>query len=150
MTYDIKASLNGQTVRRVAYGDLQAWRRLASDYTDTLQRDHGEAGAINADLLALMPFINKLSYCVCKTGQCGVLYKYILLLYFFIRNLLMVFSGIWTNAPAYAGVFLLFRFLCLPQNAEKGGHYGFFSRFFINKCRTQHSICIVRSRNYFK
>ena len=25
MTYDIKASLNGQTVRRVAYGDMQAW-----------------------------------------------------------------------------------------------------------------------------
>ena len=25
MTYDIKASLNWQTVRRVAYGDLQAW-----------------------------------------------------------------------------------------------------------------------------
>ena len=25
MTYDIKASLNGQNVRRVAYGDLQAW-----------------------------------------------------------------------------------------------------------------------------
>lgn len=25
MTYDIKADQNGQTVRRVAYGDLQAW-----------------------------------------------------------------------------------------------------------------------------
>lgn len=25
MIYDIKASLNGQAVRRVAYGDLQAW-----------------------------------------------------------------------------------------------------------------------------
>ena len=25
LIYDIKASLNGQTVRRVAYGDLQAW-----------------------------------------------------------------------------------------------------------------------------
>lgn len=25
MIYNIKASLNGQTVRRVAYGDLQAW-----------------------------------------------------------------------------------------------------------------------------
>lgn len=25
MIYDIKASLNGQTVRRVAYGDMQAW-----------------------------------------------------------------------------------------------------------------------------
>ena len=25
MTYDIKASLNGQSVRRVAYGDMQAW-----------------------------------------------------------------------------------------------------------------------------
>lgn len=25
MTYDIKAILNGQTLRRVAYGDLQAW-----------------------------------------------------------------------------------------------------------------------------
>ena len=25
MIYDIKASLNRQTVRRVAYGDLQAW-----------------------------------------------------------------------------------------------------------------------------
>lgn len=25
MTYDIKADHNGQTVRRVAYGDLQAW-----------------------------------------------------------------------------------------------------------------------------
>ena len=25
MTYDIKATLNGQIVRRVAYGDLQAW-----------------------------------------------------------------------------------------------------------------------------
>lgn len=25
MTYDIKASLNEQTVRRVAHGDLQAW-----------------------------------------------------------------------------------------------------------------------------
>ena len=25
MTYDIKAILNGQNVRRVAYGDLQAW-----------------------------------------------------------------------------------------------------------------------------
>jgi hypothetical protein len=25
MTYDIKASINGQTVRRVAYGDMQAW-----------------------------------------------------------------------------------------------------------------------------
>lgn len=25
MTYDIKADFNGQTVRRVAYGDLQAW-----------------------------------------------------------------------------------------------------------------------------
>lgn len=25
MTYDIKADFNGQTVRRVAYGDMQAW-----------------------------------------------------------------------------------------------------------------------------
>lgn len=25
MIYDIKASLNGQTVRRVAFGDRQAW-----------------------------------------------------------------------------------------------------------------------------
>lgn len=25
MTYDIKANYNGQTIRRVAYGDLQAW-----------------------------------------------------------------------------------------------------------------------------
>ena len=25
MTYDIKADHNGQTVRRVAHGDLQAW-----------------------------------------------------------------------------------------------------------------------------
>lgn len=25
MTYDIKADHNGQAVRRVAYGDLQAW-----------------------------------------------------------------------------------------------------------------------------
>lgn len=25
MTYDIKATINGQIVRRVAYGDLQAW-----------------------------------------------------------------------------------------------------------------------------
>ena len=25
MTYDIKAILNGQTVRRVAYVDMQAW-----------------------------------------------------------------------------------------------------------------------------
>lgn len=25
MTYDIKADFNGQTVRPVAYGDMQAW-----------------------------------------------------------------------------------------------------------------------------
>ena len=25
MTYDIKAILNGQNVRRVAYGDMQSW-----------------------------------------------------------------------------------------------------------------------------
>lgn len=25
MTYDIKANLNGKTLRRVAYGDMQAW-----------------------------------------------------------------------------------------------------------------------------
>ncbi len=25
MTYDIKANYSGQTIRRVAYGDLQAW-----------------------------------------------------------------------------------------------------------------------------
>ena len=25
MTYDIKATFNGQTLRRVAYGDMQAW-----------------------------------------------------------------------------------------------------------------------------
>lgn len=34
MTYDIKATFKGQTLRRVAYGDLQAWliiNQLARD-----------------------------------------------------------------------------------------------------------------------
>ena len=34
MTYDIKADHNGQAVRRVAYGDLQAWL-----ITNQLSRD---------------------------------------------------------------------------------------------------------------
>ena len=48
MIYDIKASLNGQTVRRVAYGDLQAWlivNQLSRDgYKNICMGERGTSG----------------------------------------------------------------------------------------------------------
>lgn len=50
MIYDIKASLNGQTVRRVAYGDLQAWliiNQLTRDgCEDICMSERGTSGCV--------------------------------------------------------------------------------------------------------
>lgn len=50
MTYDIKASLNGQTVRRVAYGDMQAWliiNQLSRDgCEDICMSERGTSGGV--------------------------------------------------------------------------------------------------------
>lgn len=50
MTYDIKASLNGQAVRRVAYGDLQAWliiNQLTRDgCIDICMSERGTSGGV--------------------------------------------------------------------------------------------------------
>ena len=48
MTYDIKADHNGKSVRRVAYGDLQAWlivNQLSHDGCKNLwMRERGTSG----------------------------------------------------------------------------------------------------------
>ena len=50
MTYDIKAILNGQNVRRVAYGDMQAWliiNQLSRDgCKDICMSERGTSGGI--------------------------------------------------------------------------------------------------------
>ncbi|WP_444240905.1 hypothetical protein [Eshraghiella crossota] len=50
MTYDIKASINGQTVLRVAYGDMQAWliiNQLSHDgCKDICMSERGTSGGV--------------------------------------------------------------------------------------------------------
>lgn len=50
MTYDIKATLKEQTLRRVAYGDLQAWliiNQLSRDRCiDICMSERGTSGGV--------------------------------------------------------------------------------------------------------
>ena len=76
MTYDIKADHNGQAVRRVAYGDLQAWlivNQLSHDGCKNIcMSERGTSGGIKDGKIWVYREKGNHAPCVCPWLSGGI------------------------------------------------------------------------------